>query len=232
MLVTGPKSVSIYITLGPQYTSTATLRVSANSRADVVFNPGEINFGIVQRGQTAQQTIEVEYAGVLDWRVQDVDKGNAPLDVAVEQMYRQPGRVGYRLKSTLKPDAPPGLLKHELFLRTNDPASPLVPVLVEANVQAPLTVKPNVVKLDGSRAGEAVTRRFNIYGTRPFRIVGIDGLGDGIQADIPPSPATVQIVTLKCQISQPGDIKRRLQVRTDLAGYSPMSVSVEGNILP
>lgn len=229
---TGPKSVSIYITLGPQYTSTATLRVSANSRADVVFNPGEINFGIVQRGQTAQQTIEVEYAGVLDWRVQDVDKGNAPLDVAVEQMYRQPGRVGYRLKSTLKPDAPPGLLKHELFLRTNDPASPLVPVLVEANVQAPLTVKPNVVKLDGSRAGEAVTRRFNIYGTRPFRIVGIDGLGDGIQADIPPSPATVQIVTLKCQISQPGDIKRRLQVRTDLAGYSPMSVSVEGNILP
>src|SRR5262249_22035411 len=66
---TGPKTVTIYITVGPQYTSTATVRISANSRADVVFNPGQINFGVVQRGQGAAQVIDVEYAGVLDWKV-------------------------------------------------------------------------------------------------------------------------------------------------------------------
>src|ERR1700758_2623121 len=39
----GPKTVKIYISVGPQYTSTATLEVSANSRADIVFNPGQVN---------------------------------------------------------------------------------------------------------------------------------------------------------------------------------------------
>ena len=49
---TGPKTVSIYVTVGPQYVSTATLQVTAHSRADVVFNPGEVNFGVVSAGQT------------------------------------------------------------------------------------------------------------------------------------------------------------------------------------
>src|SRR5262249_1560000 len=42
---TGPKTVSIYVTVGPEYVSTATLQVSPNSRAHVVFNPGQPNFG-------------------------------------------------------------------------------------------------------------------------------------------------------------------------------------------
>jgi ectoine hydroxylase-related dioxygenase (phytanoyl-CoA dioxygenase family) len=49
----------------------------------------------------------VEYAGVLDWRVQGVEN-SAPLDVRVDELYRRPGQVGYRLNMTLKPDAPPG----------------------------------------------------------------------------------------------------------------------------
>ena len=231
---TGPKTVTIYVTLGPQYTSTATLRVSANSRADVVFNPGEVNFGVVQRGQTPapQQVIEVEYAGVLDWQILEVDRGGAPLDVALEQWYRQPGRVGYRLRLSLKPDAPAGLFKRELFLKTNDPASPLVPVLVEAVVQAPLTVKPSIVKLGSPKVGETVTRRVNVVGAKPFRIVGIDGLGDGIQAELPGTAAPVQTLAFTCQASKPGELRRQLQIRTDLPGQPPVTVTVEGSFVP
>ena len=43
---TGPKTVSIYLTVGPEYVSTATLSVSANSRPDVGFNPGQVTFGV------------------------------------------------------------------------------------------------------------------------------------------------------------------------------------------
>jgi len=139
-LFTGPRTVTIYITVGPQYTSTTAIRVSAHSRTDVVFNPGQVKFGVVQRGQTPERTIDVEYAGTLDWTVREVDKSDAPLDVTLDQLYRQPGKVGYRIRTALKADAPPGLFKHELVLKTNDPASPLVPVLVEAMIQAPLTV--------------------------------------------------------------------------------------------
>src|SRR5262245_28949929 len=71
--VSGYKSVNIYITVGPEYVSSTTLQVSANSRTDVVVNPGQINFGVVPHGQaTTPQTIDVEYAGVRDWRVSEV----------------------------------------------------------------------------------------------------------------------------------------------------------------
>ena len=45
--------------------------VSANSRADVVFNPGEVNFGSVSAGQSPTQTIRLAVGGNL--RVQDND---------------------------------------------------------------------------------------------------------------------------------------------------------------
>src|SRR5262249_21615036 len=44
---TGPKTVSIRVTVGPEFISGAELKVSANSRADVVFNPGQVTFGTV-----------------------------------------------------------------------------------------------------------------------------------------------------------------------------------------
>ncbi len=154
--VTGYKSVNIYITVGPEYVSSTTLRVSATSRTDVVVNPGQISFGVVPRGQTTPaQSIDVEYAGVLDWRVSEIVKTEAPVNVTFKELYRRPGGVGYQVKVAIKPDAPAGPLKHELFLKTNDPASPLVPILVEANIQASLSVAPNPVNLGNLKVGEA-----------------------------------------------------------------------------
>src|SRR5262249_49964009 len=56
----GAKTVGVRVTVGPEFVSSAELRISANCRADVVFNPGEVNFGTVTRGQTPAQTIDVE----------------------------------------------------------------------------------------------------------------------------------------------------------------------------
>src|SRR5215207_8533712 len=67
----GAKTVSVRVTVGPEFISTAELKVIANSRSDVVFNPGEITFGTVSRGQTPTQTLDVEYAGQLRWEVSD-----------------------------------------------------------------------------------------------------------------------------------------------------------------
>lgn len=231
---TGPKSVSIFVSVGPQFTSTATLTVSANSRADVVFNPGEISFGVVSGGQTPSQTIDVEYAGVLDWRVKGIAEYTAPLDITIKEIYREPGRVGYRLQVTLRASAPAGSLKHEIQLQTNDPASPLVPVFVEAVVQAPLSVVPSVVKLPSVKVGQETTAKILVNGTgdKEFRITGIDGLPDGITADIPPNPARVHRITLICKRTQPGDFKGDLKVKTDLPGGASTNVAVEGSIAP
>src|SRR5262245_52702087 len=118
----GAKTVKVSVTVGPEYVSTAELKVNANSRADVVFNPGEVNFGTVTQGQTPTQTIDVEYAGVLKWQVTEVVLGDAPYTATVTETYRRSGQVGYRLAVTMKNDAPAGALKHNLYLKTNDQA--------------------------------------------------------------------------------------------------------------
>src|SRR4051794_29333459 len=88
----GPKVVGIRVTVGPEYINSAELRVTANSRADVVFNPGQVSFGTVTRGQALTQTIDVEYAGKLAWQVSEVVARDVPYTVTISELYREKGR--------------------------------------------------------------------------------------------------------------------------------------------
>jgi hypothetical protein len=225
---TGPKTVVVKVTVGPEHLSTAEIKVSAHSRSDVVFNPGEVSFGTVSRGQAATQVIDVEYAGALKWEVTEVLAKDAPLAAEVKEKYRRPGQVGYELRVTLKPDAPPGNLKQEIFLKTNDPASPLLPVLVEATVKAALEVTPPSLSLGDVPLNKEQTRRVLVKGARPFRILGVEGAGDGIECEQSPSGASaVHTVTIKCQFKQAGEVKRELKLKTDLQ-EAPVIVAIDG----
>jgi hypothetical protein len=231
----GPKNVKIFISVGPQYTSTATLEVSANSRADIVFNPGQVNFGVVASGQTPTQIIEVEYAGQLDWRVKGLVEHNLPLDVEIKELYRRPGpinQVGYRLTIAVKATAPAGSHRWELLLQTNDNASPTVPMLIEATVQAALSVVPHPLHLSGVTVGQEVTKKVLVRGSKPFRILGVDGQGDGLTVDVPAAAAAIQVVTVKWQPAQAGNIRRELRFRTDLDSGATTSLVVEGKTAP
>lgn len=224
----GVKNLRINVTVGPEYTSTAELKVSANSRADIVFNPGQVTFGIVNAGERATQLIEVEYAGLLAWKVEGVDVNGAPYDVALEEWYRKPGQVGYRVRFTLKPDAPVGALKHEVFLRTNDPASPMVPVVVEANVQASLTVSPDAMRLDPTES-----KRVLVRGTKPFRVLTVEGVGEGLNlvTPLPTEAKLVHLLEFRCDAARPGLIRRNLLIKTD-AQERPVKLIVDTNGTP
>ena len=122
----------------------------------------------------------MEYAGVLDWRISEVMARDLPVKATVKEKYHRPGQVGYRLEVMLAANAPAGTLKQDLFLKTNDPASPLVPVLVEANVQTSLSVTPSSLKVTGVKVGEPLEQRVAIRTTRPFTVTAVDGLGNGV----------------------------------------------------
>jgi hypothetical protein len=230
---TGHKSVNVYVTTGPQFISTATLQVTANSRTDVVLNPGQITFGVVGHGQQSpNEVIDVEYAGVLDWRVSEVVPHQEPLEVTFKELYRRPGQVGYRVTVAVRPEAPPGPFKHELLLKTNDPASPLVPILVEGTVQASLTVSPGTLPLGTLRVGESVAKRVIVRGSKPFRVVAVEGADNGLTAELPAVASPVQFVLLKYQAAQAGTLHKQLQIKTDLAGEGPVTVLVEGTVEP
>jgi hypothetical protein len=232
-LFTGPRTVQIHFTVGPEYISTATLSVSANCREDIVLNPGQLSFGVVARGQPMpSQSIDVEYAGVLDWRATEIAKHEAPLDASVKELYRRPGQVGYRVTVALKPDVPAGALKQELFLKTNDPASPLVPILVEATVRASLSVAPDVLNLGTLKLGESLTKLVLVQGPKPFKIVAVEGQGDGVTVDLPNLAKNVQVVKVKCQPTTPGPIRKQLKIKTDLDQEAPVLVTVDFTVEP
>lgn len=225
----GSKSVNVRVTVGPQFVSTAELRVTANCRADIVCNPSQINFGPVTSGSSTTQTLTVEYAGNLDWQVTGIISKDVPVQASFKEDYRRPGQVGYTLSVTLDNSAAPGPLKQSIFLKTNDPASPLLPILVEGTIQASLTATPSAIKLVGIKTNETLIRRVVVRATRPFLVKNIDGLGNGLSlgSELGTNPAMVHILTFKFKPAELGDFQRELRIKTDLQD-APIVVTLTG----
>lgn len=235
---TGQKTVCIFVTLaGEEYRSTAMLKVSANSRTDLVFNPeAGVDFNAVSQGQTPTQTIDVEYAGLLDWKITGIVEHSAPLEVKMSEIRREKRDqfylVGYRLHITVSPEAEPGTFRWDMLLQTNDPASQLLPVLVQATIEAPLSVSPTTVSMGSIKVGQASSRKVLVRASKPFRIISVEGLDEGMTADLPTTSASMQLVTLKCLPTKPGDLKRQLTFKTDLDSANTASANIEGNAIP
>jgi hypothetical protein len=224
----GPKVVTVFMTVvHPQYTSTAVFNVKAVCRTDVTLNPGAVNFGIVPRGQTPTAAVDVDYAGALAWQVTGVPTSDL-FKVDVTERYRQPGRVGYRVQLTLKPDAPPGSYKQEIALTTNDPGSPSLPVPFELTVQSSLAVFPDTVRFGSTKVGVASDYKVSVRGSgKPFRITGVDGLGDGV-AIVEPIPSTdakpVHILTIRYLPSAAGNLGKKITFQTDIGTTAQLSI--------
>ncbi|MBX9680919.1 MAG: DUF1573 domain-containing protein [Gemmataceae bacterium] len=232
----GQKTVTIYVTVGPQFVSTASLVVSANARTDVVFNPGEIDFGLVNRGQSASRPIDVEYAGNFDWRITEIVKSaGSPFDLKVEELPRKVATFptkGYRITATLKPTAAPGPFKQEVILKTNDPSSPVLTFNVSGNVRASITVAPNPINLAGMKVGEMLGKKIVVSGSTPFRITGVDGAGDGVTLEVNSENAsTTHILDLRIQPRAAGDMNKTLVLRTDMANETA-TIVLEGTVAP
>lgn len=232
----GSKTVRVFVTVGPKYISTATLTVSANARGDVAFTPADIDFGNLQRGQTPSKPIDIEYTGtVSDWRVTEIVKSSAaPFELKVEELPRlvnSTPRKGYRIHATMKIDAVGGSFRQEVVLKTNDPAAPVLTFNVIGNVQAGLTVSPSPIVVRDLKVGETQTKKLFVRGSRPFKVVGVDGQGDGITVDIPNRQDTTLVLTVHIAPTKAGDLNRKLMIRTDLDGDQTPLV-IEGKIEP
>jgi hypothetical protein len=224
------------VSVGPEYISTATLEVKAFARGDVVVIPGVINFGLVMQGLQPEQKIDVEYAGVLDFRLKEVVKpSDAPFQLVVEELYRkpgfnnQPGRVGYRLVAKLNPDAPSGPFKHDLLLKTNDPQSETIIVTIEGNVQAALSATPTSLNLGTIKVNDAKTFKVQVSGNRPFSVTSVKGDNPDIGADLPAVAAKMHTLTLRCQPTAAGPFTRQITITTDLEKNASVTITVTGN---
>ena len=140
----GRREATVRVTIDKPVPAEVQLHVYCYIRSNVVVNPGEINFGFVDRGSTASCKVLVSYAGRPDWKIIDVQSAQEHLSASVVQLNRVQGQVTYELTIELKNDMPAGYLKDYVILVTNDlnPDAARVPIAVEGLVLAPLSVKP------------------------------------------------------------------------------------------
>jgi hypothetical protein len=233
---TGAKSAKIYVNVGPKFLSMATLTLSANARGDIAFSPSELDFGNLQRGQTPSKSIDVEYTGAAaDWKVVEILKSAAaPFELKVEELPRlanAPPRRGYRLVATLKADAATGSFKQEVMLKTNNAAAPMVTFNVVGSIQAGLSVSPNPVVVSGMKVDESQTKKVFVRAAKAFKIVSIDGQGDGIKVEIPNGQEATQVLNVQIQATKAGPLRRQLLIRTDLDS-EVTTLTIEGTIAP
>ncbi len=227
----GPNAQTIYVTFGPQYVSTALLRIQGNSRADVTLNPGRVNLGTVAQGMRAVQAVTLEYTGrQREWAVLGVVPPTGPFDVDVKEIGR--GFVGtkYAITVTAKPNAPAGAIAEVISLKTNDPTAPVIQVNVVGMVQAPLTLSTAKVDFTGMnrvKVGETATFKVMVRALDSFKIQAIGDAGDGLTIEPFPFAAPNQVITVRYTPTKAGMLKKEIVLKTDLKGGATATFVVE-----
>jgi hypothetical protein len=131
---------------------------------------------------------------------------------------------------TLKKDAAAGALKHEIFIKTNDPASPLVPAFVLATVQASVTVTPGKLSLGSLSLGSEIVMKAAVRSGKPLKITAVDGTDDIVSVEkLPTEASDNHQLKFHCKPTQAGEFKRVLKIKTDLQD-APIELTIEGTV--
>jgi hypothetical protein len=232
----GRKDATITVVFDLPFRAEVQLHVYTYIRSDIVVQPGEVSFGSVLQGKEAKQTVNISYAGRSDWQIDRVECVNPNVEAVATETSRTPGLASYNLSVRLKPDTPPGYLREQLVLVTNDfdAKSARVPVSVEGLVVSPLTVRPSPLSMGATDAGRPLTRSIVVQGQTPFRITEIVSDDPRFRCEPSSEAKTVHILPVTFQTTDaktvPGLVKSKLLIKTDLPNSPAANVEVSATL--
>lgn len=228
----GERSATLTVTFDQPFHAEVQLHVRGYIRSDVVFEPGLLDFGSVDLGQTGEQAVEITYAGRSTWKIREARCGSSYLSAQVEEVSRANGRVVYRLQATLSPDAPAGFFRDEITLVTNDESAPEVALAAQGRIVAPLTASPSSLLLGVCEPGETLTKQVVIKGREAFRIVRVECEDPDFTFRVPETSKPVQIVQITFAAGeQAGKLSRTVRVYTDLGEEFSIEFSVHAQVV-
>ena len=234
----GRKATVLYVNLVSASGKQAEIRLGVASTilSDIVFNPGTIDFGTISRGNPALQTMTIDRIGQPAWRVEKMISACQAIDASLVETVRDGEHVSYTLKVAIKPDAPAGFLRDEIRLVTNDPESATFPIQVDGLIRGDLTASPAVLSMGKVDSSESIQGKFIIRSAKPFRIVNIQGAGDGFQALLDDATSKpVHFVTINYISNQSlvqGDLRRVFRLQTDLANEPSLDLTATLHVGP
>lgn len=226
------KEAKVSITFDQPTAAVITFPVSAYIRTDIVIEPGSINFGSVEVGGGATRKASIKYAGRPDWTITAARSTSNDITVNLSQPVRNGGSVAYDLEVSLKPGAPAGQFRSQVLLTTDDANAQPIPVLVEARIEADITVTPDVYALGALAPGQ--TKSFNIVvkGKKPFAIdkLECDNGGNDFKVRLPQGEKQVHVVPLTVTAPAKGGAISEVFTLTIAGRPQPVTFKAYGTI--
>lgn len=227
------KDSNVVVKFDAPYPAELTIPITAYIRTDVVLEPGGANFGAVAHGEKATRTLKLTYAGREDWKIRGVEVKNPNLKVDVVEKARGGGKASYDLVVNVLDKAPVGNLREQINILTDDSRSPRVPILVEARVEADITVTPSIVSLGMLTPGQQKRVSVVIRGRQPFKISKIEADSDlgAFKVQLPKDARIVHVLPLSVTTpDKPGDFAERFSVTIE-GRPAPVEFEAKGKIL-
>lgn len=224
----GYKGATISVVFDKPFPAEVQLQVKTYIRQDVVFQPGEVQFGTVGTGENVSKKIAIGYAGRSDWAIQSVTTPYPFLKTRLVEEVRAAGQVRYALWVDLDKDAPVGYLDGHIILQTNDydPKRAQVPLAVSGMIEPPVEVRPISLTFLGATGGDDIVRNLVVKGRAPFQVLGVKCDDPRISTSFSDKSVKVHIVRV---IFSPdltiGKKSGKISIETNLPNEAPLEVN-------
>jgi hypothetical protein len=229
----GHKAVTVYVQFDRPAWEEVRLLVQANGRDDVNFTPEAFAFGSVRKGASPTANVNVSFYGAQHWQITEAKADSNFVVTSVQETRRGPSDVTYQLSAQVRGDCPVGRWYTDVWVSTNNPATPRIRVPLTIEIEPSLTVTPAVANLGQVKTGEETEKKIIVRGGKPFTISKIDGTDDQLTVtDNAEGSKPVHVLTVKLKAGQPGAWKRTIRVVTDLGDDGAVEFRAQADVIP
>jgi hypothetical protein len=226
----GARAATVTVTFDKPSFGEVQLHVKGYIRTDVVFQPGEVNFGSVSQGEGKTMEVVLDYAGKSTWEITQVKCDEACVEIEKEEKSRNNGRIQYAMKVRLNESAPAGPMESEIVIHTNDRNLTTVPLRLTANITPEISILPNLFSLGDISVGESIKQVLILKAQQPFRVLSIKSdefeIQHGELSDQPKTLHTLPIQLGSLSKEGFGDSKGKIRVETDFPAKPALSIDV------
>lgn len=227
------KTVTIYVQFNRPSFEEVRLWVQANSRDDVTVTPDSLAFGQVKKGSSSAARVTISFMGSDPWRITGVSSESNYVAAALRALPGNPMEVNYLLTARLRADTPVGKWYTDIWLQTNNPATPRVRVPLTVEVQSALSLSPQAVIMGQVPAGAVTERKVILRGAQPFRILRVQGVdGQWIVRDSTIHSKPVHVLTITLKAPRPGQLNRTVKIITDLKEDNEIEFQARALVVP
>jgi hypothetical protein len=227
----GQKAATITVVFDKPKYAEVQLKVSGVIRADITFDPPEINYGELGSGNRAEQEVVITHSGNSKWEITDVRSHCKNLQVRLNPAERTAGMVRYRMLVKMDGKLPEGDIRERLTLISNDRSFPTTEMAITGRIRPTVSVSPASVSLGTTATDGKADKRLVVRADEPFAIKDVQCGDARFEFEVPNGVKKVHFVKLYFQgdgRDQP--ISQEIKIITDLPGEKSASCVVTGRI--